>query len=88
MIFPQSLNVRRGTYKPTFRANKTFKTEFIFNERVDEVKQDTDNDSKTNNNNVFVAPNIIIAGGVGSFEPRKLSEKMQKNTRVNHYFIQ
>ena len=55
---------------------KPFKTEFIFNERVDEVKQDTDNwIVKTNNNNVFVAPNIIIAGGVGSFEPRKLSEK-------------
>ena len=26
-------------------------------------------------NNNFIAPNIIIAGGVGSFEPRKLSLK-------------
>ena len=24
---------------------------------------------------VFITPNIIIAGGVGSFEPRKLSTK-------------
>ena len=30
---------------------------------------------KTNNKNEFLAPNIIIAGGVGSFEPRKISLK-------------
>ena len=30
---------------------------------------------KTNKNNEFIAPNIIIAGGVGSFEPRKISLK-------------
>ena len=55
---------------------KPFKTEFFYNERVDEVKQDNDNwIVKTNNNNEFTAPNIIIAGGVGSFEPRKLSVK-------------
>ena len=55
---------------------KPFKTEFFFNERVDEVKQDKDNwIVKTNNNKDFSAPNIIIAGGVGSFEPRKLSLK-------------
>ncbi|MFL2852763.1 MAG: NAD(P)/FAD-dependent oxidoreductase [Candidatus Pelagibacter sp.] len=55
---------------------KPFKTEFFYNERVDEVKQDNDNwIVKTNNKNEFTAPNIIIAGGVGSFEPRKLSLK-------------
>ena len=53
---------------------KPFNTEFFYNERVEEVKQDKDNwIVKTNNNNEFTAPNIIIAGGVGSFEPRKLS---------------
>jgi thioredoxin reductase (NADPH) len=53
---------------------KPFKTNFFFNERVEEVKQDKDNwIVKTSNNNTFTAPNIIIAGGVGSFEPRKLS---------------
>jgi thioredoxin reductase (NADPH) len=53
---------------------KPFSTEFFYNERVDEVKQDKDNwIVKTNNNNEFTTPNIIIAGGVGSFEPRKLS---------------
>jgi thioredoxin reductase (NADPH) len=55
---------------------KPFKTEFFFNQRVDEVKQDEDKwIVKTNNNKEFAAPNIIIAGGVGSFEPRKLSLK-------------
>ena len=55
---------------------KPFKTEFYLNERVEEVKSKDDNwIIKTSNNNEFIAPNIIIAGGVGSFEPRKLSLK-------------
>ena len=55
---------------------KPFNTEFFLNERVEEVKQDKENwIIKTNNNNEFLAPNIIIAGGVGSFEPRKLAVK-------------
>ena len=55
---------------------KPFNTEFFLNERVEEVKQDKEYwIVKTNNNNEFLAPNIIIAGGVGSFEPRKLSVK-------------
>jgi thioredoxin reductase (NADPH) len=58
---------------------KPFKSEFFYNERVDEVKQDKNNwIVKTNNNNEFIAPNIIIAGGVGSFEPRKLQLKEAK----------
>ena len=55
---------------------KPFKTEFFLNERVEEVKQDGENwFVKTNKNNEFLAPNIIVAGGVGSFEPRKLAVK-------------
>ncbi len=55
---------------------KPFKTDFFLNERVEEVKQDKENwVIKTNSNNEFSAPNIIIAGGVGSFEPRKLSNE-------------
>jgi len=55
---------------------KPFKTKFFLNERVEEVKKKEDTwIVKTNNNNQFTAPNIIIAGGVGSFEPRKLSLK-------------
>ena len=62
--------------KNLLKQVKPFKTEFFFNERVEEVNQDKDNwIVKTNNNKEFIAPNIIIAGGVGSFEPRKLSLK-------------
>ena len=47
---------------------KPFKTEFFLNERVEEVKQDEENwIVKTNKDNEFSAPNIIVAGGVGSF---------------------
>ena len=55
---------------------KPFKTNFYLNERVDEIKKDKDNWLvKTNNKKEFQAPNIMIAGGVGSFEPRKLTLK-------------
>ena len=55
---------------------KPFNTKFYLNERVEEVKSEgNDWMVKTSNNNKFIAPNIIIAGGVGSFEPRKLSTK-------------
>ncbi len=55
---------------------KPFKTELLLNERVEEVSQLKENwIIKTNNNKQFSAPNIIIAGGVGSFEPRKISLK-------------
>jgi thioredoxin reductase (NADPH) len=55
---------------------KPFKNNFHLGQRVEEIKQE--NNSwivKTNSGNFFAAPNIIIAGGVGSFEPRKLSLK-------------
>ena len=55
---------------------KPFKTNFHFNERVQEINSEGDNwIIKTSQNKVFSSPNIIIAGGVGSFEPRKLSVK-------------
>ena len=55
---------------------KPFDTEMFLNERVEEVKSEGNEwRIKTNNKNEFIAPNIIIAGGVGSFEPRKLSLK-------------
>jgi len=52
---------------------KPFKAGFHLGQRVEEIKQE-DNlwILKTNKGNLFSAPNIIIAGGVGSFEPRKL----------------
>ena len=55
---------------------KPFKTELFLNERVEEVKKENSHwIVKTSNKNEFTSPNIIIAGGVGSFEPRKLAVK-------------
>ena len=62
--------------KNLLKQIKPFETNFHLNQRVEEIKQE--NNSwivKTNTGNLFLAPNIIIAGGVGSFEPRKLSLK-------------
>ena len=51
---------------------KPFEIKFHLSERVDEVKKEGDNwVVKTNNGKIFSTPNVIIAGGVGSFEPRK-----------------
>ena len=53
---------------------KPFNIKFHLGERVDEVKKEKDNwIVKTNNDKIFYTPNVIIAGGVGSFEPRKFS---------------
>ena len=55
---------------------KPFKEKFTLNERVEEIKKDKKNwIIKTNKGSVFESPNIIIAGGVGSFEPRKFPTK-------------
>ena len=55
---------------------KPFDINIHLNERVDEVKKENDNwFVKTSNNKTFLTPNVIIAGGVGSFEPRKFSPK-------------
>ncbi len=55
---------------------KPFDIKFHLSERVEEVKKE-DNDwlVKTSGGNSFLTPNVIIAGGVGSFEPRKFSPK-------------
>ena len=55
---------------------KPFNIKFHLSERVDVVKKDGDNwIVKTSNGTTFQTPNVIIAGGVGSFEPRKFSIK-------------
>ena len=55
---------------------KPFKIKFNLSERVDEVKKENDKwIVKTNKGKVFSTPNVIIAGGVGSFEPRKFAPK-------------
>ena len=55
---------------------KPFNIKFHLGERVDELKKDNDKwKVKTNKGTEFETPNVIIAGGVGSFEPRKFSIK-------------
>ena len=55
---------------------KPFNIKFHLSERVDEVKKENENWLvKTNNGTIFSTPNVIIAGGVGSFEPRKFPIK-------------
>ena len=55
---------------------ENFKINFHLGERVDEVKKDDEGwIVKTNHNKSFLTPNVIIAGGVGSFEPRKFPPK-------------
>ena len=62
--------------KNLIKQIEPFKTNFHLNERVQEISNENNNwVIKTSKNKVFISPNIVIAGGVGSFEPRKLSLK-------------
>ena len=66
----------RALTKKLLEQIKPFKTNFHLNERVQEISKEENNwKIKTNKSKIFIAPNIIIAGGVGSFEPRKFSVK-------------
>ena len=55
---------------------KPFKTNFHLSQRVEEISKEQNNwKVVTTKKNIFLAPNIIIAAGVGSFEPRKFPIK-------------
>ncbi len=55
---------------------KPFDIKFHLSERVDEIKKNNGHwNVKTNKGTKFSTPNVIIAGGVGSFEPRKFAPK-------------
>ena len=55
---------------------KPFKPEFHLNQRFNELKKNNKLwQVITSDNKIFETPNIIIAGGVGSFEPRKVDIK-------------
>ena len=62
--------------KNLMKQLEPFNIKYHLNERVDEVKRKDDNwEVKTNKGTEFITPNVIIAGGVGSFEPRKFPLK-------------
>ena len=55
---------------------KPFNFNFHLNDRVQEIKNENEKwIVKTLNGKKFLTPNIVIAGGVGSFEPRKFPTK-------------
>ena len=55
---------------------KPFNFNFHLNDRVQELRQENENwIVKTINGKEFNTPNVVIAGGVGSFEPRKFPTK-------------
>jgi len=67
---------------------KPFKTNFHLNERVQAISKEDENwKITTSKNKTFISPNIIIAGGVGSFEPRKFSvEGVEKFENKNVFY--
>ena len=68
---------------------KPFNFNFHLNDRVQELKNEKDKwNVKTLKGKEFLTPNIVIAGGVGSFEPRKFPAKIVKNLREKPYYIQ
>ena len=66
---------------------QAFKTNFHLSERVEEISK-VENNWKiiTSGKKIFTAPNIIIAAGVGSFEPRKFSVKGAEKFENNGVF--
>ncbi len=55
---------------------KPFNFSFHLNDRVQELKKKNEKWLvKTTNGKDFLTPNVVIAGGVGSFEPRKFPTK-------------
>ena len=64
---------------------KPFNVKFHLNERVEELKKVENRwHVKTSGNQEFDVAAIIIAGGVGSFEPRKFSLKECEKFRLRH----
>ena len=63
----------------------TFKFKIHLNQRVEKISKEGSNwKLATSSKNEFLSPNIVIAGGVGSFVPRKFSikecEKFENNS--------
>ena len=66
---------------------KPFKTQLHLNQRVDSIrKQDQNWIVETSDKIIFETPNVIIAGGVGSFEPRKPPIKGIENFENQNLF--
>ena len=74
-----------GLTNSLLKQIEPFKANFHLSERVQAVsKEENEWKVETSKKKIFLAPNIIIAGGVGSFEPRKFFikgiEKFENNS--------
>ena len=66
---------------------KPFQPTFHLNQRVQEINKENNNwKITTSGKKTFISPNIIIAAGVGSFEPRKFSVKEAEKFENNGVF--
>tara|TARA_B100001996_G_scaffold377070_1_gene359163 strand:+ start:185 stop:1204 length:1020 start_codon:yes stop_codon:yes gene_type:complete len=66
---------------------KPFKTKIHLSERVQKIESEGNNwIVETNKGKKFISPNIVIAGGVGSFEPRKFSVKNYERFEDKYLF--
>ena len=73
--------------KNLFEQIKPFKTEFHLNQRVNFIRKQGQNwIVETSDKTAFETPNVIIAGGVGSFEPRKPPIKGIENFENQNLF--
>ena len=66
---------------------KPFNFKIYLNQRVEKLSKEGNNwKITTSTKNEFFSPNIVIAGGVGSFEPRKFSVKECEKFENNSVF--
>jgi len=66
---------------------KPFKNNFHLNQRVESISKEQDGwKIQTSEKKTFISPNIIIAAGVGSFEPRKFTVKEAEKFENNGVF--
>ena len=66
---------------------KPFKTKIHLSERVQKIQNEGNNwVVETSKGKKFISPNIVIAGGVGSFEPRKFSLKNSEKFEGKYLF--
>jgi len=76
-----------GLTKSLLEQIKPFKANFHLNQRVEEISKENNNwKIVTSKKNTFLSPNIIIAAGVGSFEPRKFQIKEAEKFENNGVF--
>ena len=69
------------------RQIKPFKTNLHLNQKVEKLEKEKDRWLVTTSDKIrFQTPNIIIAAGVGSFEPRKPQINIERFEKTNLFY--